>query len=60
MCMYVGVEGAVVEVPDPDGRRVEIVCSRCESHLGHVFTGEGFKTPTDARHCVNGICLKHE
>lgn len=26
-------------------------------HLGHVFKGEGYKTPTDERHCVNGISL---
>lgn len=57
---YEGIEGAIKEIPDPDGRRVEIVCSNCESHLGHVFKGEGFPTPTDERHCVNGICLKYE
>jgi peptide-methionine (R)-S-oxide reductase len=26
--------------------------------LGHVFKGEGYNTPTDERHCVNGISLK--
>jgi len=55
---FEGVKGAVKEIPDPDGRRTEILCSKCGCHLGHVFKGEGYKTPTDARHCVNGISLK--
>ena len=39
-------------------RRVEVRCAACESHLGHVFHGEGFGYPTDDRYCINAICLE--
>ncbi|SNC60466.1 peptide-methionine (R)-S-oxide reductase [Kytococcus aerolatus] len=41
----------------PGRPRIETRCAACGSHLGHVFTGEGFDTPTDARFCINSVCL---
>ena len=37
--------------------RTEVRCATCGSHLGHVFKGEGFSTPTDERYCINGVSL---
>jgi len=38
--------------------RTEILCAQCGGHLGHVFKGEGYDTPTDQRYCINGVALK--
>lgn len=51
------IKGAVKRIPDPDGQRIEIQCSNCGAHLGHVFIGEGF-TKKNVRHCVNSISMK--
>lgn len=50
----------VIERPDNANgmKRTEVICSKCDAHLGHVFEGEGFPTPTNRRFCINAAALK--
>lgn len=52
-------QDSVVYLSDTSGgmRRTEVRCASCASHLGHVFEGEGYETPTDLRYCINSVCL---
>ncbi len=53
---------SIIEVEDRSlgMTRTEVRCASCGSHLGHVFAGEGYGTPTDLRYCINSISLRLE
>ena len=55
-------EDRVVYIEDRSifGKRVEVRCASCDSHLGHVFEGEGYDTPTDLRYCINSVSMRFE
>lgn len=50
------IENNVNKIQDSDKVRTELLCNKCEAHLGHAFYGEGY-TKLNTRYCINSLAL---